>query len=75
MIQFNHPLMDTEEYQELFRQYKLEYPKEYDYFLHLACITQLTEQQKQETEDEEEIIKCDVNIETQDEIQEEHPTK
>jgi hypothetical protein len=69
MIQFSHPLMDTDEYKELFKQYKHDNPYEYDYFLHLACLTQLSDQKKQD------IIKSDINIETEDEIQEEHPTK
>lgn len=65
MIKFEHPVMETEEYKELFKSAKLLYPTEYDYFLHLACINQLMEESHN-------IIKSDTNIENIDEIQEEH---
>ena len=79
-MQFSHPLMDTEEYKELFKKAKSEYPEEYDYFLHIACIAYLTEvneDKKAQAEEEEtyDIIKSDVNIEIPDEIQKEHTTE
>lgn len=74
MIEFNTAIIETEEYKELFEQTKMKYPGEYDYFLHIACIAHLKEKQAQITE-EQDIIKSDVNIEIQDEIQEEHTSK
>lgn len=61
-MQLNHPIMDSDEYKELFKKTKAEYPHEYDYFLHIACIAHLVENKTCD------IIKSDVNIETQDEI-------
>lgn len=74
-MEFSHPLMDTEEYKELFKQAKQAYPFEYDYFLHIACIAHLVEVKKEEEEESYDIIKSDVIIETQDEIQEKYTSK
>jgi hypothetical protein len=67
MWEYNHPMMDTDEYKALFKQAKSEYPQEYDYFLQVACIAHLKEEQ--------DILKSAINIETQDEVQEEHSTQ
>lgn len=67
MLEYDHPVMETNEYKELFKQAKIEYPNEYDYFLQIACIAYLKEQQG--------ILKSVNNIDIQDEVQEEHPTQ
>lgn len=74
MFEFSHPLMETEEYKELFEQAKSKHPTEYDYFLQVSCLAHLVKA-KEEREKSHDIIKCDVNIETQDEVQKEHTSE
>lgn len=48
-------LMDTDEYKELFKNAKIAYPDEYDYFIHLSCIRYFMDKEN---------IKSDVNIDS-----------
>jgi hypothetical protein len=59
--------METPEYRELFDSAKKEYPDEYEYIIHLACLSHF-----QETAN----IICDVIIDsnTSNEVQEVHTT-
>lgn len=39
-MKLNHELMETDEYKELFKNAKKESsPDEYDYFIHLSCLS------------------------------------
>lgn len=40
-------IMDTTEYQTLYKNAKLAYPNEYDYFIQLACIDYLSREAEQ----------------------------
>lgn len=59
-MEFKYEMMETEEYKTLYKNAKLAYPEQYDYFIHLACIDYFMEKEN---------IKSDVNIDS-DEIQE-----
>jgi hypothetical protein len=64
-MEFNNQIMDTPEYKQLFQQARTVYPNEYEYLLHVACLSHLMEEQNN--------IKSDINIEnTNNEVQEEH---
>jgi hypothetical protein len=64
-MEFTNSLVDTPEYKSLFQQAKQAYPDEYEYLLHIACLSHLMEEQIN--------IKSDINIEnTINEVQEEH---
>lgn len=53
--------MDTPEYKELYANAKAAYPKMEEYFVQVACLSYLKDQG----------LKCDNNIETINEVQEE----
>lgn len=70
-MEFCHPLMETDEYKELFKAAKEQYPDEYEYFLSLACIGHLLEVRECTSN----ILKSDVIIDNKDEIQEKHSSE
>lgn len=40
---FDYDIMETPEYRELFNNAKKEYPDEYEYIIHLACLSHFLE--------------------------------
>ena len=54
------PIMETQEYKDLYEQAKLAYPNEFEYLLQIACISHLMDEN----------LKCNIIIDN--EIQKEH---
>ena len=67
MSSSNYDIMDTHEYRELFKNAKIHYPDEYEYIIHIACLSHFKETSN---------IISDVIIDsnTSNEIQEVHTT-